>query len=159
MTNTTPRLRRLGWAERPNWPQCCFMRGIAVFGAIQVILPFYVDSLLLLDVSLDLFQEDGLSQLPVLHANTTAAAAGQGLTWEGGRGWSGTARERVGKGDIYAGGGRGRERIIELSSKPSFRSLELILLPSLMSILATPAGVQTSAAGFGALPTSWPLDV
>lgn len=82
------------------------MRGIAVFGAIWVISPFYVDSLLLLDVSLDLFQEDGLSQLPVLHANTTA---GQGLTWEGGGGvrgvgWSGTAREWVGKGDIYARG-------------------------------------------------------
>lgn len=139
------------------------MRGIAVFGAIWVISPFYVDSLLLLDVSLDLFQEDGLSQLPVLHANTAAAAAGQGLTWEGGGGGGGVAQHESGleRATFMQGGGRGRgrERIIELSSKPSFRSLELILLPSLMSILATPAGVQTSAAGFGALPTSWPLDV
>lgn len=56
--------------------------------------------------------------------------------------------------------GRGLERIIApLSCQPFFRSLELILLLSLMSILATPAGVQTSVGGFEVLPTSWTLDV
>lgn len=54
---------------------------------------------------------------------------------------------------------RGLESISTLSCQPFFRSLELILLLSLMSILATPAAVQISVGGFKVLPKSWPLDI
>lgn len=66
--------------DRQHWTDLN-QRSIHTF--LVVCLPFDVDGLFLLNVPLDLLQEYGLPQLPVLHTNgAITATAGQGLTWD-----------------------------------------------------------------------------